>query len=440
MKINTNPTRIVLLPRPLSPLAAFAYFLLTKIYFDGEQILSNHYVRWTISREHREKPQRDQIEELGMIINLSLSDKYLREFVTRLLDSDCLQGNRWLLKKYANFFRFGAKFKIATLRWEAYVAKLSRFARVEDALSIYTKCIESALEKKVMPVSMDLELKFEAPEPYRQHIVDHRRVITIPITKRNLDEPDDNLAREIVDSTTKVLCEGKVLNLLREKIVILIGGNPGLGKSSVSAALYTEFYNEIKSLHSRGGDFNDLNRLRIGTVSLDAATPVVDAILEHRGQDRQALSAIKRPWSIELAHESVAKMKSALDEFDIVLADLPGKIDDITRLLGSCATFGILLAPVGEPSQRNDWVEYFKSLGIPIIVKIKSTQTGMSMLSQLTHQAEIIGRLRTPRRLITGADSFIRTMSELMLFDVMPGYLSKLHGKIDLHASGADLY
>ncbi len=449
-----QPKRIVLIPRPFSPLQGFAYYILTRVV-DGEMsLLGDHYIRWATVKDYRDDAGKDLPANMGTVVNLAIPEQRLREMLDRVIVPNvklsCTSHHFWRLK-FKNFFSYLGNYPAALKRWRGYTGILSRHASAKPALQCFCGFVDNLFGRTKLPESVEgKEFSGLIRSPFQQHpLLPGTMHVTVPVTKR-VQRPDEDHAREIVRHTTKELPQREIFHLCGEKVVILVGGDPGLGKSTFAAALAVEMINIIKTLQSLGKTWGTLT-INPTVFSLDTATPVPkELLMSGEAGVREKLEALKRPWSIPLVWETLQRLEELLDDRNcnswdrvgLVVADLPGQVTDITRLLAAHATFGIILHPTEKErwaASNERWVTYFKEIGVPVVATIKSTLTGESMLSELRTD-EIFGRLRRPRRLITGADSFILACAKFLLFRVLAVQLSKLHDRIEAQAREGVLY
>ncbi len=248
-------------------------------------------------------------------------------------------------------------------------------------------------------------------------------VFTLPITKRIRGSRNGEPGRCAVNQIVRHFLESSVFFLEGEKIVILIGGDPNTGKSTLAASLYGEIKCMLESLNSRGGLWEMLN-LKVGLATLDAATPVADVLVRDGvAQKRAALRRRKRPWSLDLAGEAIAGLEETLKKVDICIVDLPGKVDDITGLLAAYGTHAIIVGPPQDAAFRNTkrrWGTYFAEAGMAVVAQIKSTRDRSSIVSDYKDGKAIYGRIRDLARVMVGWDPFIQALARFLLFDILP--------------------
>ncbi|MDB5258963.1 MAG: hypothetical protein JWO73_171 [Candidatus Taylorbacteria bacterium] len=449
MNILKKPWRIVLMPRPLPPAAAFAYYVLSIAMFAGELFLGKHYLRWTALNRKSLLPEINPFEEIGVIIDLNVSERDLEVLVDPIIASLPRDRHQFRLRKMKNFFFFHGRTKsYAWEKWLSYLGKLSYHRDPSQALSKLTCVIGQLLSEDIDVVAVGERLIAGIENPFRHVVLSDRRVVPMPVSKRDPDEKDEYLKRVVVNYTTKVIEEDGIFRYSGDETTVLLVGNPGVGKSTIAATLTKETLNNIASVGSRSApEWSSLDvSCSLGT--LDGATPVADSVLnvtaesEHEDADRRIpkarMDALKRPWSNGLAAEVVDSISAIASKSNIVFADVPGKIDDLTKLISVHATHGVILSRGDKWTEDNRmWGDYLREIGIPVVARIKIT-TGPSMMIRLDRGSGIIGRLHQPSRLMIGWDPFMRIFTEFLMFDVLPGHIDRLRHRIELQVEGRE--
>lgn len=248
------------------------------------------------------------------------------------------------------------------------------------------------------------------------------RVITIPIVDGITDHLRDS--RKLTGSRTMRLMEGKIFALTKGPAIVLgIGGPPNSGKSTFAASLAEEMSVILDSLSSRGGFWEDLH-CQVRVESLDVATPVADTILAGQGKDRQLLAARKVSWTKDLAKKTVLHIDSAaLKGPGIIIADFPGKIDDLTGMLSDAVDVACVIARSQDGIQ--EWRSFFDDQSIRIVGEFQSSKAS-SLVTRVDRGASLIrGRINVPDRVAMGWDPVVRTFAELLLFEILPATFAK---------------
>ncbi|MEN9649514.1 MAG: hypothetical protein RL094_481 [Candidatus Parcubacteria bacterium] len=441
MEIPQVPWRIVVLPRPLSPLAAFAYFLLSEATFEQHgstfKILGPHYVRWATLVPSMSVSSDGAFPEFGVSINLNCSQRDLRELVTYLFSLNPQFDDKPLPKRLSNFFCFGNHRHTVAKSWLTFTGKLSRNNNLNHVVALTNNLIQTFIREEKDFFEHAVEERQELPFSFDVPVASDTLEISVPVTKRVHIEGGRALeaVREETQHTIQALRESEIFWLMRSKIVILIGGPPQMGKSTIAASLYTQLKHLIRSLQSRSGAcWSDL-RLRVGLTTLDLATPVADEMLKKgQAKDRALMQSRKQPWTEQLAREALLNMEKVLQLNDIVIADLPGKLTDITRLLGAFGTHAIIVGQSNDEEfseTQQSWNRYFSELGINVVGQIKSTEHQPSMMSLYRPGRRIYGRVRRPERVVRAWDPFITVMGQFLMFEILPSLMRNLHERIE---------
>lgn len=240
------------------------------------------------------------------------------------------------------------------------------------------------------------------------------RFVTIPIVDGITDIP--RASRKPIAYATMRLSEGEVLGIVDKSIVLGIGGPPNSGKSTFAASLVVELNAILKSLESRGGRWNALLSYRAQLETLDVATPVAPAVLVNLA-DRRVLQAYKSPWTPVMAADAVAhvqKVKRSEGPI-LIIADLPGKIDDITRTLATAVDFGCVVS--NQWDDIDDWAKLFQSAMVPTIAEFV-TSFEISLVTDI--YPIFRGRMHASDRIAVGWDPVVKTFAEFLLFSLLP--------------------
>lgn len=246
------------------------------------------------------------------------------------------------------------------------------------------------------------------------------RYVTIPTTAALTDQPRER--REATGYHTIRLPEHRVFQIVKRPLVVVIGGPPNSGKSTVAASLMVEVNAILDSLQSRGGIWEQLG-YRCSVETLDAATPVSDAVVAGVGKSKSMLKERKVPWSKSLAFEAVKRVcDSTKGSPQLVLADLPGRIDDLTRILTGSADAALVVTNCWE--RIEEWRSMFRQHDVPVLGEFESVITP-SMITRLDRGKIIRGRIHKPDRIVNNWDPTIRTLAEFLLFELLPAKFGK---------------
>ncbi len=405
--------KIVLIPRPLKPLSVFTYFLLK--YFSASKYSFGEciHAKWTEAGENA----APLISSSGITINLAAPDKVLQEFVGSIIED--IPPNYFLRRLMTSVY-FPKKHT-----FDAWLQEQSSVLHPRIILDhvgrVWSEMVRDCVD------AWTHEISFPELCIPREHIDLPPGIVlkTLPVVKRSDDITQSRVA---VDYSIKRLHENRVAELLGRQIGICVGGPANTGKSTLAAALYIELNNILVSLASRGGGWQRLDELRMTLTTLDAATPVADSIIAHHGQDRDHLRQIKVPWSTELALETSRNMGVELETSNIVLGDLPGKIDYLTEILVAHARYGIIAWK--HRSELAEWRNFFHEKGIRIIGEVKGVTDKTSLVTTYRPGETISGRIHCLNRVAGCWDTFVATYASFLLYDILPSCTSRYDRKV----------
>lgn len=409
------------MPFPITPLVAFAYFLLHRLGTISAEVLCRYAA--ASSAEAAASTLGD-----GIFLNLAAFSRYqqlaqmiakaetkrhrmLKRLLTYCASGDPLKGHK--------FQRWLVRMSLATNDPAAVLAK---------AKDLLTSWLEIGFDpwesspRKYLKAPARLKPPAYPPD---------RRILTLPVFKGH--EHDEGGGREITAQARFELVQGKIFELTQAHIGIAIGGPQGSGKSTLTASLVAETKNNAEELATRLGweKFGP----KIAAVDLDLATPTLEAIAAGKGWERKKLAGLKRPWTTELALEAHRLFVEAKAQNNIVFADLPGgSISEITEIVAAPADAAILLS--WNWDLMPEWEKFIKRMGITLISRAMSYRSDES--SGLTS----VMRRYEPGRLFTGRivglerverswDRFISWLAEFLLYGILPAHVADRRDELD---------
>lgn len=141
---------------------------------------------------------------------------------------------------------------------------------------------------------------------------------------------------------------------------IVIGGPSNSGKSTF-AIIIQRCLNQIgtHTFHRDYDPFSPTRDYAIGKISDD---------------DRINL---KKSNSKEDVRKRAEEFRALGSGYDLIIGDLPGSTDKTTITLASSATHAIILCSDKKLNEKNNWVELFEKIKIPIICMLESNQNGI---------------------------------------------------------------
>jgi len=420
-----NSWSIVLVPRPLTPFTAFAWYVFSELLPKGSLVHDKRFLKWV-----RDYGSRCELySKHGIVFNLNARRSILESELLKWLQRGrrfCLVGVPEDLDKRTRVVRAfvsqGHRSEIESNNnwplWEEWFSKLSKIEDSETALSFSNRLFRFLINDSVDPRISSTEFPQIPPVDALPDPPDIPGVhsVTIPFVKKRGVADSITEHREVTDFSIKCLPKANLFHLASQRIFLVIGGPSGSGKSTLVASLVVEFNNIITSFVSDGGEHAKL-RLNVDKAMLDAGTQTTDAIMNHAGQDREMLDLRKKNWTVELASQAVADSERILKTTNLVIGDLPGKLTEITELLSTHAMFGGIVT--NDWSQIRAWRDYFDDMGIPIVFEMKSTDA-TSLITTYVPGRKVMGRINGLNRIVKGWDSSIRLLAELLAFDILP--------------------
>ncbi|MES2470978.1 MAG: hypothetical protein V4526_01970 [Patescibacteria group bacterium] len=448
MNIIPQPWRIVLIPRPLSPMAAFAYWVLIRSG-NAELLAQCHFPKWTtLNMRSWLQTGVQPFADIGVVIDLNVSSRDLEILIDAVIFQKFQACQPAIARKMKNFFLFyGRKRQHAWSLWLQYLGRLSYYDDPSKALEHLCTTMDDVVKLDGLAESSVITSEIETYQNRRASEEEDfflaprelgTRVVSMPISKHDEMLADEAERRIVTDQTTQRLNEGNAFELLGDSSTLLVGGCAGVGKSTLAAAMVDEFRNTIESLTSRGGTWKGFN-LKSELVPLDVATQVSDAVLHGEGQHEDVLDARKREWNASLALHAATNLVEAVQRNTLVVSDLPGKLTEFTELIVPRGDFGIIITRHDKWKEDNrDWGAYYARMGVNVVAQLKITR-GQSLLLDLRHGRGATARLHKPDRVLKGWDPAIRTLAEFLMFNILPAYKQRLFDKIDAQARGEEV-
>lgn len=408
----------VLVPFPLTPLSAFGYFLCQRFNKISPAAVSVYHWR-PASPLVRIAWQSPDI--------LLLMGKDLRVRLEKLIaDSVPVDQTR----KYKRLLNY-----IASPGRSEHLIDVYRLGNVisdslpspEPALRVASNVFVRALKTGEDPFKSGLT-PCEVPD------VVHAPHPVVPPSKVYVTLPrfDESPApyQKVIGYDQSSLEESNVANLVSQNITLVVGGPPGSGKSTATTTLVDEMCNIVQSLRTRAG-WSEFN-LSIQYVNLDKGTPTGQYILDQSGKDTELVQSAKRQWTPEMAREGLLEILAAKQTTNIIVADLPGKIDGLTRMLSCGADGSIILTR--DWDKMNEWKNFFGEMGLPHLAQAMTRLPEEGLMSTVKRYAPgrlLSGRITGLDRVVCSWDPFLHFLAKVLLFDLLPTLVASRQQIID---------
>lgn len=159
---------------------------------------------------------------------------------------------------------------------------------------------------------------------------------------------------------------------------IVIGGPSSSGKSAF-AIIIQRCLNQVGT-HTFHRDY-------------DPFSPTRDYILKKISNEERI--NLKKPNSEEDIIKRAKEFRALGSGYDLIIGDLPGRTDKTTVILASSATHAIILCSNKKLNEKNNWIELFKKIKIPIICMLESNQNS---IDEICDGELIIGKLSNLNR------------------------------------------
>lgn len=403
--------KVVIVPFPLTPLSAFGYFL----YQGGGEISPNAYsvYHW--------RPTSDRIKKAWQSDDvLVLTGRDITERLDRLIQTEPKtlesQNRRRLLHLIASPSSGKQKENI-----EAFARSLNTdWSTPQPALMAAIKVFAEILGSKQDPRLSELqELSIHKAESFVSLDLPRSQVLdTLP---KFDDTPAPN--QKLIGYWHQALEESNIGSLTNQHLSLVVGGPPGSGKTTATVTLVDEMNNLAGSLRSRLGweEFN----LSVGYVNLDLGTPVGNHIVNQQGQNRELLESLKQKWTPEKAEAGLHAIMEAKKEYNIVVADLPGRIDGLTRML-SCGADGSLIFS-NKWELVDEWKRFFAEMGQPNLTQAFTRPPNEGLMSSVKVYRPgsfLSGRVCGLVRVVCSWDPFLKFLAKALLFDLLPALVA----------------
>lgn len=400
--------RILLAPFPLTALAVFGYYLVNARGLVDEKTEIFYY--WRPNKQYKHQIVG---ENLGACL-------FGRDYVSRLIrllrtePVSPADFSTSLLERYLNFFQSPRGSGCGGLRLlEAYLARNACFLDqiLPKAAALLETWIKSGLDPfrnelpaRLSPIPKLSELKLPASSHH----------MTLPLFRTN--KP---MEHRIVGKERMFFDEARIGLLSGQHLGIVLGGPPNSGKSTCIASLVEQMQNIVVSLQSRPGWSGF--QLSVGLVNLDLATPTAEQVFAMKELGAGDFNSRRRTWTKDLAFEALHAFEAAKKKYNVVLADLPGKIDILTEIMSVPADAGILLTR--DWQKMAEWQTFLRNMGIRKIVQARTRsaeQSLPSIVKRFNSGREVAGRISGLERIVCPWDPFVHFLSYALLFDLLP--------------------
>lgn len=408
-----NSWSIVLVPRPLTPFVAFAWYAMSELLPSGAFVRKERFFRWV----ENTGSCGELYSKHGVVLDLRADRRALESDLTRWLKSPLAMLPNKDTVTVRDFAFQSSKWEMGN-EFAQWLKELSHIQNSQVALELSSGIFRKLIAEKVDPRKTKIAFPQLPQQPFEAVLPDVKGVhaVTIPLVKKRGVFDSITEHRVATDFSIKHLPKRNLFRLSQRRMLLAIGGPEGSGKSTLAASLFAEANNIITSLVSDGGKHAEL-KLGVDIAMLDAGTEVTDAVLQRIGQDRERLKERKRDWTVALARQAVFDAAQRLKTAQLVIADLPGRLTEITELLSAHTTFGGIVT--NDWGQIRAWRDYFEDVGVPIVFEMKSSNAS-SLVTTYTPGRKVMGRIHTLDRVAKGWDSSVRLLAELLMFDILP--------------------
>ena len=419
---------MVLVPFPITPLIAFAYFLYRYLNIVSKEV----YVRY------KDSAIKEATKFLGDGTTLCIGEVDLIDDLKKLLSNPTCAADGWVLKRMLTYCISANTAK--SKREAEWILTKSYRNQPSDILETLACRFEDILSKRLDIWKTGLSIAtLKLPTTKKglyipRRIMRGERPLDLPILKRQFMEFEGKmqLVLKVVSTQKYKLPKRNVWSLVGEHIAVVIGGPPSAGKSTLAASLGKEIKRNLDELKSGEGGWERLS-VESDCMTIDYGTPVTPTILKH-GQafDRAELGKLKKDWTPELADQALGDFIRKKQECNLLFADLPGKVTPIAETLASAADYAITISQDWE--SMPEWRVFFGTMKLGLVSEVKSRPEGRPLPSLVTTYrpgSYLSGRIVGVDRLNRSWDRFISWLAEILLFDILPTMVQNRRKRLD---------
>ena len=415
--MEDSRVRVLLVPFPVSPLVAFAYFIGRHFGFFSPDVV----VRYTAGGDSHHYFAGGKIRRLD------------HQELYKELDSSiwkCGDKRRALLKRMLDYCAFSKERSFKKRLLQCSSISNPKPLLESSAVPFFEECFLNGRDLWWAGWDDERDGKFfQKPVSAPVEIPPGLQFGTFPVLKNKDKDPKE---REIEKTASFKLVEGRVKFLEGERLGCAIIGPKSSGKSTFAFSLAVRAGHILESLKSRGGAWENFS-LEVALLNLDLGTPTDEgAIGLGLAGDREMMQRLKRPWTMELALEALAKFSRSKAKPGLVIADLPGKISRFSELAASLADVAVIVVNNWE-EEIPRWRAFADSLGIELVGEVRSRLWKEGSFSLITryHPGEFVsGRVAGMDRVDFSGDACVSRMAEFLLLDIMPSVVERRRKKI----------
>ncbi len=403
--------KVVIVPFPLTPLAAYGHFLGLRFGKISQHAVSVYHWRPNSPGAR----QTWQSDDILVLTGTDLVDR-LEKLIKNSLPGEIRYPYLRLLH-YVASPKLGAQMENITDMSKRLAGNWSTPQQpLAAAGQLFSKLVQSKQNPRLTGLP---ELIIDStPLATPLYLPPSKLFVTLP---KFDDSPAPN--QKLVGYWQEWLEESNIAALTDQHITVIVGGPPGSGKTTATVTLVNEMNNLIQSLRTRFGweAFN----LSVKYLSLDLGTPVGDFIISQQGQNRDLVNNAKQRWTPEFAEAGLHAMLQAKHEHNIVIADLPGQIDGLTRLLSCGADGSIILSR--DWSKVDEWKRFFAEMGQANLSQAlsRSPEEGFMSTVKVYRRGHFLsGRVSGLMRVVCSWDPFLHFLAKALLFDLLPSLVT----------------